>query len=59
MQSFPVELVSHFEFSLTEEAKRTDKAPCTVVTPAVDGDLDKGAQMPLMVTLVSRDGFTW
>ena len=54
LQSFLVELVSHFEFAPAIERNRVSRVPCLVMTPAVDGDLGKGAQMPLKVTLTSN-----
>ena len=49
-----IELVSNFEFSLTDEARMVRREPCLVMAPVV-GDLSKGAQLPLRVTVVQRE----
>ncbi|KAK7691948.1 hypothetical protein QCA50_005353 [Cerrena zonata] len=54
LQSFLVELITNFEFTPAMDTNRLFKVPCLVMTPALDGDLSKGAQMPLRVTLTSR-----
>ena len=49
-----IELISNFEFSLTDETKKVRREACVVMAPAV-GDVSKGAYLPLQVTLVQRD----
>ena len=53
MQAFLTELISNFEFSTTDESKRIRREMCGVILPMIDGE--KGAQMPLKVSLAARD----
>ncbi|KAF8633415.1 hypothetical protein AX17_004586 [Amanita inopinata Kibby_2008] len=55
LQTFLVKLINDFEFSLTEEARRVRREPCLVMVPTVEGEVDKGAQLPLMVQVASKD----
>ena len=49
-----IELISNFEFSLTDETRKVRREPCVVMAPTT-GDVTKGSQLPLQVTLVQRD----
>lgn len=51
MQTLLVELVSNFEFSMTEQSEKVRRLPCAVMVPAVSGEEAKGVQMPLKVSL--------
>lgn len=53
IQAFLIELVSNFEFSMTEETKKVRREPCMVMAPIVE-DITKGARLPLKVTMVQR-----
>ncbi len=55
VQAFLVELISNFEFSLTEDIKRLRREPCGVMLPTLEGEVEKGVQMPLKVTLATQD----
>ncbi|KAJ6534037.1 cytochrome P450 [Mycena vulgaris] len=55
LQAFLIELVSNFEFSLTPEAMRIRREACIVMVPTVEGQRDKGTQLPLRVTVASRE----
>ncbi|KAF9450103.1 cytochrome P450 [Macrolepiota fuliginosa MF-IS2] len=54
LQAFLVELISNFEFSLTPEAHKLRREACFVMIPTIEGQLEKGCQLPLKVTLASR-----
>lgn len=49
-QAFLVELVSTFEFALTEEAKHTRRESHGVMVPFIEGQPDQEAHLPLKVT---------
>jgi len=51
MQTLLVELISNFEFSMTEQSEKVRRLPCAVMVPAVSGEEAKGVQMPLKVSL--------
>ncbi|KDQ18788.1 hypothetical protein BOTBODRAFT_52044 [Botryobasidium botryosum FD-172 SS1] len=55
LNTFLVELVRNFEFSPTEDLKRIRMESCLVVVPTLEGEVEKGAQMPLKVTLAPQD----
>ena len=55
LQVFAVELVGNFEFSLTPESQKIRREAALVMVPTVEGQLEKGAQLPLRVKIASRD----
>ncbi|KIM48379.1 hypothetical protein M413DRAFT_16317 [Hebeloma cylindrosporum] len=55
LQTFLVELVADFEFSLTPEAQRVRRESCLVMTPMIEGQAEKGAQLPLLVKLAPQE----
>ncbi|KDQ64165.1 hypothetical protein JAAARDRAFT_201556 [Jaapia argillacea MUCL 33604] len=55
METFLLNLVNNFEFSLTDESKRVTRQSALVMVPMVEGKLDEGAQLPLKVTIAPRD----
>ncbi|KAJ6593189.1 cytochrome P450 [Mycena capillaripes] len=55
LQAFLIELLSNFEFSLTPEAMQVRREACIVMVPTVEGQREKGTQLPLRVTVASRD----
>ena len=55
LHAFITEAVNNFEFSLTKESERIRREACTIMTPTVKGQVDKGSQLPLRVTMASRD----
>jgi len=54
LQAFVVELVGSFEFELTPKARRVVSASSLVSIPVVEGQLEKGAQLPLRLRIASR-----
>ncbi|KAJ7099339.1 cytochrome P450 [Mycena belliarum] len=55
LQAFLIELISNFEFSLTPEAMRIRREACIVMVPTVEGEREKGTQLPLRVNVASRE----
>ncbi|TFK44964.1 cytochrome P450 [Crucibulum laeve] len=55
LQAFLAELVNNFEFSLTLKATRLRREACLVMIPTVEGEVEKGSQLPLMVRVASRE----
>ncbi|KAJ7188982.1 cytochrome P450 [Mycena filopes] len=55
LQAFLIELVGEFEFSLTPEAMRIRREACIVMAPTVAGQREKGIQLPLRVSVASRE----
>ena len=51
-QVFLIELVDSFSFSVSED-KKIRRASAGIMAPMVEGELDKGAQLPLVVALAS------
>ncbi|KAG6382154.1 cytochrome P450 [Boletus reticuloceps] len=56
MQALLSTLVGKFEFAMTDKAKRIIRQPMIVMAPMIEGELDHGVQMPLVVSLASKDG---
>ncbi|KAL0067429.1 hypothetical protein AAF712_005414 [Marasmius tenuissimus] len=52
MQTFLVELISNFEFSLTPECDKIRREACRVMVPTIEGEVEKGGQCPLRVRCV-------
>ncbi|KAK0462489.1 cytochrome P450 [Desarmillaria tabescens] len=55
LHAFIVEVVNNFEFSLTKQSERIRREACGVMVPSVEGEVEKGSQLPLRVTAASRD----
>ena len=55
MQTFIVEIVGKFEFTMTDQSERVFRAPSFVMVPMVDGELERGSQLPLAVSVVDRE----
>ncbi|KAI0752821.1 cytochrome P450 [Daedaleopsis nitida] len=55
LQAFLTELVSNFQFELTEDVHRIRKMTAIVMVPTLEGEIDKGVQLPLRVSLAPRD----
>jgi hypothetical protein len=47
--------VGKFEFAMTDKAERILRQPVLVMAPMVDGELERGIQMPLAVSLAPQD----
>ncbi len=55
LQAFLTELVSNFVFELSDDVPRIRKTSAIVMVPTLDGELEKGVQLPLRVSLAPRD----
>ena len=55
MQAFIVETVGKFEFTMTDQSERVCRAPCSMMVPMVDGELEHGCQVPLAVSVAARE----
>ncbi|KAG6382155.1 cytochrome P450 [Boletus reticuloceps] len=56
IQAFLSTLVGKFEFAMTDRAERIIRQPMIVMAPMVEGELDRGVQMPLAVSVAPQDG---
>ncbi|KAF8131873.1 cytochrome P450 [Boletus edulis] len=56
IQAFLSTLVGKFEFAMTDRSERIIRQPMIVMAPMVEGELDRGVQMPLAVSLALQDG---
>ncbi|KAK0238250.1 cytochrome P450 [Armillaria nabsnona] len=54
LHAFTIELLSNFEFSFTETHGIRREA-CGVMTPTIEGQVEKGSQLPLKIRLAQRD----
>jgi len=55
LQAFIVELIGNFEFALTPEALKVRREACLVMSPTIEGQLEKGIQLPLSIKLAKRE----
>ncbi|KAK0475531.1 cytochrome P450 [Armillaria novae-zelandiae] len=54
LHTFITEVVNNFEFSLTRESERIRREACGIMIPTVEGEVEKGSQLPLKVAVASR-----
>ncbi|KAI5995261.1 cytochrome P450 [Pisolithus orientalis] len=55
IQAFLVEIVRKFEISLTEKARRIRRESCLVMVPTVEGEVTRGVQLPLAISITPRN----
>jgi len=56
LQAFLFELVGNFEFETTPECQMIRREAAIIMTPTLESQVDKGAQLPLRVRVASREG---
>ncbi|KAI6100556.1 cytochrome P450 [Pisolithus sp. B1] len=54
IQVFLVEIVRKYEISLTEKARRIRRESCLVMVPTVEGEINRGVQLPLAISVAPR-----
>ncbi|KAG7448645.1 cytochrome P450 [Guyanagaster necrorhizus] len=54
LHAFMIELLSNFEFSFAE-VQGIRREACGVMTPTIEGQVEKGSQLPLKIKLAQRD----
>ncbi|KAK0464854.1 cytochrome P450 [Armillaria novae-zelandiae] len=54
LQALVMEIIDKFEFSLTEDWTRIRRESCRVMVPTLEGEVEKGAQLPLRVKTAAR-----
>ncbi|KAK0484070.1 cytochrome P450 [Armillaria novae-zelandiae] len=55
LHAFITEVVNNFEISLTKESEQIRREACGAMVPTVEGEIEKGPQLPLRVAFASRD----
>lgn len=55
LQAFLVELVGEFEFSPTPESQKVRREGALIMTPTIEGEAEKGVQLPLRVRIAPRE----
>ncbi|KAF8893943.1 cytochrome P450 [Infundibulicybe gibba] len=55
VQSLTVEIINNFELSLTPEIERLRREACLVMLPTLEGEQEKGENLPLRVTIAQRE----
>ena len=53
-QAFLVKVIGQFELATTEKSQRIRREAGMVMFPAVDGEVEKGIQLPLRVSVAPR-----
>ncbi|KAG7439684.1 uncharacterized protein BT62DRAFT_1013654 [Guyanagaster necrorhizus] len=54
LHALMVEIIDKFEFSLTKDWIRIQRESCRVMVPTLEGEVEKGAQLPLKVNIAPR-----
>lgn len=54
MQAFAVELLSNFEFNTTSKIEKIRREAALGMVLTIEGELEKGAQLPLRVSFASK-----
>ncbi|KAG6809824.1 hypothetical protein H0H92_014607 [Tricholoma furcatifolium] len=54
LQAFIFELVAEMEFSLTPESERVRREAAVLMMPTVEGQVEKGAQLPLRIQVANE-----
>ncbi|KAI6117840.1 cytochrome P450 [Pisolithus croceorrhizus] len=54
IQVFLAEIVRKYEISLTEKARRIRRESCLVMVPTVEGEINRGVQLPLAISVAPR-----
>ncbi|KAG6836440.1 hypothetical protein H0H93_007976 [Arthromyces matolae] len=57
LQAFLYELAGQMEFSTTPETNKIRREAAIVMIPTIEGQVEKGAQMPLRVRVAPKDEF--
>ena len=55
IQAFLVEIIGRFELSMTELSELVYRGLTALISPPVEGELDRGHQLLLVVSLVARE----
>ncbi|KIO10441.1 hypothetical protein M404DRAFT_129598 [Pisolithus tinctorius Marx 270] len=55
IQAFLVEIINQFEVSLTEKAMHIRRESSLVMVPTVEGEVSRGVQLPLTISVAPRD----
>ncbi|KIY53193.1 cytochrome P450 [Fistulina hepatica ATCC 64428] len=55
LQAFLIELIGNFELTMTPKSDKVRRQASVVMSPVVDGEREKGTQLPLTVRAVSRE----
>ena len=54
IQAFLTELIGKFQFAPTEKSERVRREACLVMAPTVVGEVERGVQLPLKVSMAPR-----
>jgi hypothetical protein len=54
IQAFLTEIVGKFEFAPTDKSELVRREASVLMTPTVEGEVEKGVQLPLRVSVALR-----
>ena len=54
-QAFIVEIFGRFELAMTERSERVGRGPFPLMAPVIEGELERGAQVPLLVSVAAQE----
>lgn len=55
VQTILIELINNFELGPTDDLKRLRREACLVTLPTLEGEVEKGEQLPLRISPAPRD----
>lgn len=55
LQIFLADMIKDFEFELTDKVMKVRRESALVMVPTIEGEVDKGAQLPLRVRIAARE----
>ncbi|THV06675.1 cytochrome P450 [Dendrothele bispora CBS 962.96] len=55
LQAFIIEMIRNFEFSKTPKTDKVRREACLVMVPTIEGEVEKGSQLPLRVGFAPRE----
>lgn len=53
LQIFLADMIKDFEFELTDKVMKVRRESALVMVPTIEGEVDKGAQLPLRVRIAA------
>ena len=55
IQAFLVEIIGKFEVTMTERSEKVIHGPSGLMSPVIEGELERGTQLPLAVSVAARE----
>ena len=50
-----MEIIGKFEVTMTERSEKVIRGPSGLMSPVIEGELERGTQLPLAVSVAARE----